>query len=570
MVSLKRFRSKLSHADVMATRNGDPVPDGRKASSHVTAPRRTLTLTLLFGLVLIVGLVTAAPSIAKPTTPAANWTQQAPTESPSVRQSASMAYDPAIGKVVLFGGFTSLGGEAEYFDDTWTYDGTTWSKQSPATSPPAGSGASMVYDPAIGKVVLFGGGGGDIFSGDTWTYDGTTWTKQSPAGPTPPARTEPSMAYDSAIGKVVLFGGSGGAEESETLSDTWTYDGTTWTKQSPAGPNPSSRAGASMAYDPAIGKVVLFGGFGEHGFLEDTWTYDGTTWTEQSPATSPPASVAGSMTYDTAIGKVFLFGGASIGGSLDDTWTYDGTTWTEQSPATSPPARIKASMEYDSGTGQLVLFGGTGEAGRLSDTWTYQQLPSPPTATITSPVGGQTYVVGQSVRASFSCTEGARGPGIESCTDSNGSTTGTGTLDTTTAGEHTYSVTAVSKDGEESEEGEAQVTYTVTKASSSMITVTPPSAPPAPSVRILYSPNHPHAPNPKGGPRYTFRFTDAAPGVTFYCKLDKGPFKVCHPPKVYRGLKRGRHHFAVKSVNAAGLESTVERLTFYAGRRGRS
>jgi hypothetical protein len=113
MVSLKRFRSKLN-----------------------TVPRRTRVLTLLFGLVLIVGLVTAAPSMAKPTTPAANWTQQTPAESPAVRQSASMAYDPAIGKVVLFGGVNSNGGEAEVFEDTWTYDGTTWTEQSPATSPP--------------------------------------------------------------------------------------------------------------------------------------------------------------------------------------------------------------------------------------------------------------------------------------------------------------------------------------------------------------------------------------------------------------------------------------------------
>jgi hypothetical protein len=89
-------------------------------------------------------------------------------------------------------------------------------------------------------------------------------------------------------------------------------------------------------------------------------------------------------------------------------------------------------------------------------------------------------------------------------------------------------------------------------------------------VQILYNPNHPHAPNPKGGPRYTFRFTDAAPGVLFSCKLDKGPFKVRHSPKACRGLERGRHHFAVKSVNAAGIASAVEKVAFYAGRRRKS
>ena len=65
-----------------------------------------------------------------------------------------MAYDAATGTVVLFGGDGSaparLGG-------TWTWDGTTWTKQHPATSPPARSGASMAYDAATGTVVLFGG-----------------------------------------------------------------------------------------------------------------------------------------------------------------------------------------------------------------------------------------------------------------------------------------------------------------------------------------------------------------------------------------------------------------------------
>ena len=43
-----------------------------------------------------------------------------------------------------------------------------------------------------------------------------------------------------------------------------------------------------MAYDPATGTMVLFGGFGE-GYLSDTWTFDGSTWTEQFPATGPAA-----------------------------------------------------------------------------------------------------------------------------------------------------------------------------------------------------------------------------------------------------------------------------------------
>jgi hypothetical protein len=56
-----------------------------------------------------------------------------------------------------------------------------------------------------------------------------------------------------------------------------------WTKQAPA-TRPPTRGGAAMAYDAATGTVVLFGGDNRHGVLGDTWTWDGTTWTRQHPA----------------------------------------------------------------------------------------------------------------------------------------------------------------------------------------------------------------------------------------------------------------------------------------------
>ena len=92
------------------------------------------------------------------------------------------------------------------------------------------------------------------------------------------------MAYDAATGQVVLFGGTNGSN----LGDTWTYNGTTWTQQSPA-TSPSARSESTMAYDAATGQVVLFGGNNGSGYLNDTWTYNGTTWTQQSPATRPSA-----------------------------------------------------------------------------------------------------------------------------------------------------------------------------------------------------------------------------------------------------------------------------------------
>lgn len=55
--------------------------------------------------------------------------------------------------------------------------------------------------------------------------------------------------------------------------------------------------------------------------LDDTWTWNGSTWTKQAPADHPAARFMASMAGDTATGTVVLFGGEGAGGAHGDTWT---------------------------------------------------------------------------------------------------------------------------------------------------------------------------------------------------------------------------------------------------------
>jgi len=88
--------------------------------------------------------------------------------------------------------------------------------------------------------------------------------------------------------------------------------------------------------------------------------------------------------------------------------------------------------------------------------WVYDG-PSSPSAAVTSPQGGGTYPLGATVDTTYECTP-ALNEALESCTDSHGGSAGTGTLDTSEPGTHTYTVTAQGVSGANAT---AQLEYTV-------------------------------------------------------------------------------------------------------------
>jgi hypothetical protein len=342
--------------------------------------RSTSWWRLIPAVLIAVGAIAVLPATsgAASAVPPSTWNNDTPASGgPAGLSNTAMTNDSANNGSLLFGGEDSTG---TLQSGTWVWDGTEWDQQSPATSPSARINAALArtQNGTTNGAVLFGGFDGTKYLADTWTWDGTNWTEQTPAT-SPPARAGATIEYSD--GQVVLFGGYNGTRY---LNDTWVWDGTTWTKQS--GTNPPARAHASMAEDTGYargtGALVLFGGYNGTRYLGDTWIYTATGWSQQSPATSPSARADAAMAYDGTLAEPTLFGGYNGSSILADTWEYSGTDWVEQTPSAVPPARADAAMTDNSTDGQLVLFGGlstTATASVLDDTWAFYSAPDAPT-----------------------------------------------------------------------------------------------------------------------------------------------------------------------------------------------
>jgi cysteine-rich repeat protein len=304
------------------------------------------------------------------------WQPVATAFSPSPRYMSAMTFDSSRNRVVLFGG----GGGGDHYNDTWEYDGNDWLPVDldPAERPPERLAARMVFDTHHGRSVLFGGEFHADILADTWEYNGVRWVATTPPM-SPTQRWGQAMAYalprDAGRRRVVLFGGHD-LGTGTYRSDTWEFDGENWIEVlSTHDSSPPARAHAAMAYDPVRDRIVLFGGEdANHVLFSDTWEYDGETWTQVSPPGSVPGARAfHSMVYDTNASAVLLFGGRDLNGFLNDTWLYNGTTWTRDHPAQSPGERRSAPLVFDIARRRTVLFGGTalGPTRRLYDTWEY-------------------------------------------------------------------------------------------------------------------------------------------------------------------------------------------------------
>ncbi len=369
--------------------------------------------------VLIVAVAAVPGLLAPPAGATATYLSQAWVQQPNIPTGFTSRWDtasaafPPLAEVVLFGGAPALTGQG-WYNDTWIWKGTgglagTWTAgpAAPAGLTPRG-GMAMAYDPAIAKIVLFGGAGPNDWPprNETWLFDGTTWT----AGPVAPAglagRTGAGMVYDDALGKLVLFGGTGVSP----YNDTWFFDGTGWTAgpASPAGLQP--RAFFGMTYDPGLQKLVVTGGDRD----DDTWFFDGTTWTA-GPAVLPAAADRERvrLVYDPQLGGDVLFGGASLATGDNELYLLKTGAWSVVSMAATPrPAlRMDPQIVWDDTNKQFLVFAGVADDKvTLIDTWVAVAPPvtltpqSGPVGTVVAVTSGPGWANGSTVHVLFGTT----------------------------------------------------------------------------------------------------------------------------------------------------------------------
>ena len=463
--------STMCRQEVRAWRDANPLlPPGRVGFTVATDPSGRV---VWFGGTSNASVGSGA-AVAADFSDTWQWTGETmvsldPLAVPIRRAWHAMAYDPASRRVIVFGGYSSA---AALRSDTTSWNGYEWETLSTSVSPGARSEAGLACaDSAQTRCVLFGGAGSGSLPiklrQDTFVWDGATWTQLQLTNP-PPPRAAPAMSYVPPIGadagRFVVIGGQGGsaalADAWELLdgsagwraqigappagtpgsgypsaafdrvrqqlvvvvpgvpgmpvqNHTWTYTpqqgwlritaanlpavtfpalatddtgqviaiaraagnpnrmtalawtGADWQSMPDARPSGGARVAAS-AYDSLRGRTVILDQL--RGVLE--WT--GTGFVGGAHAQQPAHRHAAGLVYVSGCRETLVYGGALNASSppAGAASVYDGTKWTT-APGTPPPARYEHAMAYDEEHGAVFVFGGrTAEAtGEVDELW---------------------------------------------------------------------------------------------------------------------------------------------------------------------------------------------------------
>lgn len=273
-----------------------------------------------------------------------SWTQRQPSTSPSPRDDTTMLFDPATGLTMLYGG--SAGGTT--LRDTWFWNGTDWS-QSTTNSPPTSRAVDLVLDRTQGVRLV------DMAAMRTRDYrwNGSAWV---PGAESLPMVEHSLIGNDRARGVLTMLMGG----------NTYDWDGFDWHLITTSGPGP--RSYTTLAFDPSRNEMVTFGGVVGSVYQLDTWTFDGAQWTQETTNNAPSRRHSHAMFTSTALNGVVLFGGDNGPLSFDDTWLWQNGTWTELFLQVRPPAGRSVGTAGRPGQTPVVAAGG--ELWSFDGSWT--------------------------------------------------------------------------------------------------------------------------------------------------------------------------------------------------------
>ncbi len=239
---------------------------------------------------------------------------------------------------------------------TWEFRGGHWSSV-PTSGPTPLYAGPMTYDYADHYVVMY------PIVNETWTYHAGVWSMLTLAGggskpipgPNETGQGQSALVYDPADGYVLLFGGttvyiSSIGNTNGFSNETWDFRGGVWThiSLSPTRWTPPIMSEAMLAYDTTSSEVVLFGGFfsfeGRGGYFDQAYSYRGGVWSGIVSSPTPPAASVGGWTgspgplgfcNDSADQVLLLFTTRPVPSSYGDTVYPETWVW-----GTYPPLAI--------------------------------------------------------------------------------------------------------------------------------------------------------------------------------------------------------------------------------------
>ena len=245
--------------------------------------------------------------------------------------------------------------QAGTLDDFWAWDGRRWQALTNGPRPPARAAAGFHADPATGKVVLVGGWSTPLcklcsYYGDTWEWDGNDWVQRMPANVPPSRSADYELCFDENSQRVLMVMSDRTTQSPQR--ETWSWDGTNWTRLL-VETIPSNRRyfAIGMAYDSVARKPTLIGdGYSPDAMLTMTW--DGTRWTTASAPFIAGYGVRSKPAFDRQRGALVVYAAGELA-----TWELKANAWTRREKpdfplrtahlAYDPTRKTLAMVEWD-------------------------------------------------------------------------------------------------------------------------------------------------------------------------------------------------------------------------------